>query len=142
MKTNTDEVAKAISELIPSVIQGGQLQFLSESTVTHSQFLLLAAVHARTGCSMSDLAQNMHIRMPTATGLVDRLVQSGFIERVHSSSDRRKVVVCLTPKGEGFIKGFKKTIQVRWSDVLKKLSKNELMQMYGIVTKLKTELQK
>lgn len=142
MKINTQEVAGSISQLIPSIIQGAQLDFLSESPVTHSQFFILVAIHSRVECSMSDLAHNMHIRMPTATGLVNRLVRSHYILRIPSANDRRKVVVRLTAKGKLFVKKFQETIQVRWNDVLKSLDQGELAQMDAIVNKLKTELQK
>ena len=142
MKSNTNEVAKSIAQLMPSIIQGAQLNFLSESSVTHSQFFVLVSLYSLGDCSMSVLAEKMHIRMPTATGLAERLTRSGYITRISNPNDRRSVIVRLTSKGEMFIKTFQKTIQARWDEVLKNLNENELTQMHEIINKLKTELQK
>jgi DNA-binding MarR family transcriptional regulator len=48
---------------------------------------------------MSDLAGTVLISRPSATRVVERLVQQGFIRRWHDDSDRRVVLVQLTEAG-------------------------------------------
>ena len=90
---------------------------------------------------MGMLARNMRVRMPTATGIIDRLVRDGFVRRSPCPEDRRQVFVELTPKGKDFIREFQGVIQHRWEDVLKSLNLKELEAFFEIMTKLQRELQ-
>ncbi len=49
--------------------------------------------------TINDLAQQLMIKHNSAVELVDRLVRQDLIVRKASSSDRRKVELCLTPRG-------------------------------------------
>ncbi|MFX4261499.1 MarR family winged helix-turn-helix transcriptional regulator [Pelotomaculum propionicicum] len=53
--------------------------------------------------TMSSLAQGMSVPMSTATGIVDRLVKKGLLERGRSEEDRRVVTVILTESGREVI---------------------------------------
>ena len=135
------EVSVAVSQLMPNVIRGVSLDFFVRRGVTQTQFLVLLAVHSYGRCSMGTLAGNLRVRMPTATGIIDRLVRDGFIRRAPSPEDRRQVFVELTSKGKAFIREFQEVIQRRWEDVLKSLNPKELEAFFGVITKLRQELQ-
>jgi DNA-binding MarR family transcriptional regulator len=49
--------------------------------------------------TINDLAQQLYIKHNSAVGLVDRLVEGGFIGRALASADRRKVELHLTSRG-------------------------------------------
>ena len=51
---------------------------------------------------MSDIAGYVNVSMSTATGIVDRLVKNGYVERNRGDSDRRVVMIRLTEKGKSF----------------------------------------
>lgn len=57
--------------------------------------------------TMSNLAQGMSVPMSTATGVVDRLVKKGLLERDRSEEDRRVVTVSLTEDGRDMIEDLK-----------------------------------
>lgn len=48
---------------------------------------------------MQDLAQSLFYSSGSATRVIDRLVESGLVERGADENDRRVVYVCLTPAG-------------------------------------------
>ena len=48
---------------------------------------------------MSAIAQKMGHTTAAASGLVARLENLGYVMRSHASDDRRKVMVCITPRG-------------------------------------------
>ncbi len=50
------------------------------------------------------LAEALSISKPAVTRGLDRLSQAGYLERERDSSDRRSVLVTLTPEGERFLK--------------------------------------
>ena len=126
---------------MPRIIQGIQLEFFVRRGVTQTQFLVLMALHGYAACTMGTLARNMHVRMPTATGIVGRLVRAGYVRRRPKPEDRRQVIVMLTPKGYGFIHAFQAVVRHRWEDVLRSLEPAELATFHQVVTKLDRQLQ-
>lgn len=134
------EVSRAVAELMPRIIQGVQLDFFVRRGTTQTQFLVLMAIHAHDRCTMSTIAGNMHVRMPTATGIVNRLVASGLAHRAPCPNDRRKVFVELTPKGREFIRQFQHVVRHRWEEVLKSLGPRELAAFHDVITKLQSQL--
>ena len=135
------DVSLAIAELMPNIIRGTQLDFFVKKNVTQTQFLVLTAIRAYGRCAMGTLARNLHVRMPTATGIVERLVQAGYVRRAPHSTDRRQVIVELTAKGQSFIQEFQSVIRRRWEEVLVSLEPRELAAFHRVITKLKTQLQ-
>ena len=127
--------------MMPQIMRGIQLEFFVKRGVTHTQFLLLAAIRAYGRCAMGTLARNLHISMPTASGIVDRLVRSGFVRRAALPEDRRCVVVELTAKGEAFFRDFETVIRRRWEEVLLALDPHELQAFHEVITKLREGLQ-
>ncbi len=66
------------------------------------QHQLLLAIRGFTevqGPNIGQLAEHLMVRHHTAVGLVDRLVQHGFVERTRGEGDRRQVHVRLTKDG-------------------------------------------
>src|SRR3990167_600409 len=134
------DVSLAISQLMPNIIRGIQLDFFVKKGVTQTQFLVLTAVRAYGRCTMGVLARNLHIRMPTATGIIDRLVQRGYVRRLAMADDRRQVAVELTPAGTQFIQQFQAIARRRWEEVMSTLRVGELRAFHRIITKLQTQV--
>ena len=137
---NRKDLSRAIAQLMPYIIQGVHLGFLATREITHTQFFVLIAIHAQGRCPMSALADKVHVTMPTMTGIVDRLVASGYVERSSVAGDRRQVVVELTRKGKAFIVQFQIAVSTRWEEVLGKLDANEIDVFGQVITKLREGL--
>ena len=129
-------VSSAIARLMPNIIRGVQLDFFAKRSITQTQFLMVVAIHAYGRCSMSALARNMKIKMPTATGIVNRLAAAAYIRRFTDAKDRRKVMVELTPKGQQFIEAFRDVMRRRWEDVMRPLNDRDLREFYDVIQKL------
>ncbi len=141
MKITPRDASLAVAQLMPHIIRGIQLDFFVKRGVTQSQFLVLAAIRADGECPMGTLARNLHIRMPTATGIVDRLVHARLLGRHADPGDRRQVMVRLTDKGARFIRDFESLVRARWEEVLKPLDPHELTAFFNVMTKLRQQLQ-
>lgn len=73
--------------------------------LTHPQFMTLATLTAHgAACTMSDLINVMFQDAPTMTGVIDRLVKMNLVERTRSETDRRVVLVQVTPAGIKLVK--------------------------------------
>ena len=134
------QVSGAVAELMPYIMRGMQLDFFIKRGVTQTQFLLLASIRAYAQCTMGTLARNLHVSMPTATGIVNRLVQAGYVQRAPQPEDRRQVIVRLTQKGQRFFRDFQDIIRHRWEEALISLEPRELRAFHDVLTKLRDRL--
>lgn len=134
------DTSRAVAQLMPRIIQGIQLDFFIKKGVTQTQFLVLMALHGYGRATMGHLAGNMHVSMPTASGIISRLAKAGYVKRAPSPNDRRQVVVALTVKGNEFIAAFQAVVRRRWEEVLRALEPHELAMFYEVITKLRMQL--
>ena len=61
------------------------------------QVKALGFLHRSGPVALGDLARGLGISLPTASELVDRLVDDGLVVREVNPADRRKVLIDLTP---------------------------------------------
>jgi DNA-binding MarR family transcriptional regulator len=88
--------------------------------------------HATPG----DVARRLGITSSTATGLVERLADGGYIRRTHSTEDRRRVLLQLRPKGRRMMAGFRKLRQSRLRRLLSTLRRDDVRKMSGALAVL------
>ena len=70
---------------------------------TMPQLKVLLCLYINGPYRMGDLAGALAVSTPTATGIVDRLVGRGDIDRRHDAEDRRVVTCYLTDQGQRHI---------------------------------------
>ncbi len=68
--------------------------------LTPPQFDIVATLGNTSGMTATELGEKTLITKGTLTGVVDRLVARGWVERVAHGSDRRCQIIRLTPAGE------------------------------------------
>ncbi|MCP1124117.1 MarR family transcriptional regulator [Bacillus sp. 3103sda1] len=106
-----------------------------EARISYSQYLILEILRNEGSKSSSELAQFFKITLPAVTNLSKKLVDGGYIERIHSESDRRLVLFQITQKGLHFLNVMDQTgkniIKTLWED----LSPEEVKQLNFIFQK-------
>lgn len=70
-----------------------------EHGITAAQSFVIFDVMDHEGTSVKDIAARIQLDSPAVTGLIDRLVKEGLIERKEDPEDRRSLKIYLTPKG-------------------------------------------
>jgi DNA-binding MarR family transcriptional regulator len=68
--------------------------------LTPPQFDIVATLGNTAGMTATELGEKTLITKGTLTGVVDRLVDRGWVERVAHGSDRRCQIIRLTKSGE------------------------------------------
>src|SRR5574340_17172 len=68
--------------------------------LTPPQFDIVATLGNTAGMTATELGEKTLITKGTLTGVVDRLVGRGLVERTAHGSDRRCQIIRLTPSGE------------------------------------------
>ena len=71
--------------------------------LTMGQLRTLMALAADGPLTVSALAERLAIAKPTASILIDRLVQAGDADRTEDPEDRRRTLVALTPAGRELV---------------------------------------
>src|SRR5260370_26392220 len=77
---------------------------LAPGNVSFPQFFLLAFLDQKEVLTMSAIAQKMVHTTAAASGLVAQLENLGYVMRSVARDDRRKVMVCITPKGSALVR--------------------------------------
>ena len=67
--------------------------------ISMAQLHVLHLVESHGEMAMSRLAEMLDVSLSNATGLIDRVEERGFVERIRVPTDRRIVLVRLTPAG-------------------------------------------
>lgn len=77
-----------------------------EHNTTLPRFDVMAALYRTdTGLKMSELSGELRVSNGNVTGIVDRLVNDGLIQRVPVPGDRRAMLVRLTDEGRSVFAG-------------------------------------
>jgi len=95
----------------------GWWRFAKATGLSIPQFSMMMQMYHRGACGMSEVSERFEITPAAASQLVDKLVQSGLIQRVEDPNDRRAKQLSLTDKGREFIqRGIEE--RYRWVDQL------------------------
>jgi MarR family transcriptional regulator, organic hydroperoxide resistance regulator len=81
-----------------------QAHFVKSTGLSMAQYGILMMLHyQRQQCGISDISSRMEITNAAASQLVDKLVQSGLLERTEDPRDRRQKQLKVTEKGQELI---------------------------------------
>ena len=69
----------------------------ASSELSVAQLHTIGVVRKLGSLTMGELAEQLGITAPSASAMVDRLVEKQILIRAHSTEDRRKVVVSISP---------------------------------------------
>ncbi len=93
-----NEIVEALPEIMRRLVHKRSIT-PKEMELTMAQMRALRTITDNPDCTMGELAKKLGIGMSTATGLVDRLVQRGVVNREASYDDRRVIRVRLSATG-------------------------------------------
>ncbi len=105
------EFSEKLSKLMPDIArctirrEAGEL---SNGNITMPQFLILNIIFEESELRMTDIAHVLGVTTPASTGIVGRLVKSGYAQRVYDANDRRIIKIRLTPKGKELVQRINK----------------------------------
>jgi len=120
-----EQIAKELVVLFPKIIRGAHGTFPPDINVTLPQMQILMTVHDLGKASISTLAHQRKVSLPTVTGMTERMIKLGLLERIFDPGDRRKVFLQLTETGKKVIKTLLTAIKNRWKTILLFLSHEE-----------------
>src|SRR5207302_6496619 len=111
--------------------------------VTLPRFDLLAQLdRTPKGMTLGELSQRMMVSNGNVTGLVDRLVEQGLINRRPSPKDRRAQIVSLTAEGRRFFRAMARANGNWVGEIFADLSPGETAELMRLLDKTKASARK
>ncbi len=95
------------------------------ASVAHLQ--VLVRLRSDGPLRVSRLAHCLDVSPASATGMVDRMVERGLVERVRDEADRRVVLVRLAPPGRALLEKIGSRGRAGLARVLERLDEDELV---------------
>jgi DNA-binding MarR family transcriptional regulator len=102
MAKNTQHVAAEVLDTIPAVMRiiRKNLRSQRDPDLTLPEFRGLAFINRNPGCALNELAEHVGLEAPSASKLVEHLVQRGLVKREADPADRRRVRLQLLARGQ------------------------------------------
>lgn len=94
--------------------------------LTMQQFRVLGFVVKDPGMTGHELGEKLGVSAPTASGLVDRLVEKGLLERVDDTADRRIRRLHITEEGMALTRQLDSLLQRAMIEVIKNMTVEDL----------------
>jgi DNA-binding MarR family transcriptional regulator len=110
---NNVHLAEELAEIATQLQRSFLVELSTEvnrGNISIPQYTLLGFLNQSAGLNMSQLAELMRHTTPATTGLVDRLVEAGLVERFNHPKDRRQVLVRITDKGRELVESMRRGI--------------------------------
>ena len=136
MKTTKNKKEQSRSALVSTIVQTYMelfviMQFNAVShwlmlELTFAQARALIIIAARKELTVSQLAKLLGVGNPTASILIQHLVERGLVTRTEHTGDRRQTVVRLSEQGQEISSGRRQEREKQWQGWLNHLGDDEL----------------
>jgi DNA-binding MarR family transcriptional regulator len=138
--SSAEVCALRVLDTVPVVMRFIRAEMRSKRArgVSVPQFRSMAFLRTNEGSSLSQVAEHVGLSMPAMSRLVDGLVKRGLLARDTSESDRRKVTLRLTARGQDMIRAARKWTEQRLAAVLENLPKDQRAGITDAMTVLKS----
>ncbi|MEO8625403.1 MAG: MarR family transcriptional regulator [Candidatus Limnocylindrales bacterium] len=135
-----DQLEPLIVRQRRAVAHQGCLRAIS-STQLHVLFMLMSDGPS----TMSHLAESLDVSLPNVTGLIDRMVEHGVVERGRDSNDRRVVTVSTTAAGRALVEEIDLVRRRALAELLSRLDpaqQEQALQIFAALRRNAEELDK
>ena len=127
-----DEIGAIEIRLLASALPE-ETSSLLDYDLTLQQIRVFAFVLAREETAINKVADALDIRPNVATGIVQRLVERGFIERREDANDRRIRLLTVTDRGVALINELTGIILAKERQFLDRLTDEQLQQLRDLL---------
>ena len=134
---SNENQAHLVESLLDNLVMLGNKQLtekLTQHDLTVAQYLSMEALNNKGAeCSMSELADRIQQSSATMTGIIDRLVEKGWVTRRRSEEDRRAVYVNLTADGQTLLQRVVTERRQMVVDTLQKMTPEDVDQFIRLL---------
>ncbi|MCX5703671.1 MAG: MarR family transcriptional regulator [Candidatus Omnitrophica bacterium] len=139
------EFADRMNEIMPILAKEFVRRHVSQlykGKITLPQCLILEFLQREGETKMTTLAKFMNVSTAAMTGIVDRLVRSGYSLRAHQSEDRRIVKIKLTASGQELVRKFHAHKRAMLIHIFSRVSERDRRDYLRVLTRIRDILTK
>jgi DNA-binding MarR family transcriptional regulator len=133
------ETEKSLRYIAAIIKQKGR-EILNQYTITPPQFVALQWLHENGDMTIGELSNKMYLAFSTTTDLIDRMEKNQLVVRVKDVNDRRVVRIHLLEEGARIIEEVIEKRQGYLTEVLSSFSKDEIVILEKLLSKLHHEM--
>lgn len=124
MPKSADECAVELLEVVPQVMRAirAEMRRHTGPDLSVPHFRVLTYLNRRAGASLSEVAEHIGLALPSMSHLIDGLVARRLVTRRSSRSDRRRITLMLTARGQTLLAAARRDTQARLAELLASLS--------------------
>jgi len=135
------EIARLLPLMLREVTRRQERIFLENNFVV-SHVVVLDFLRERGSAPMGEISKVLGLTMSAATGIVDKMVEQGYVKRERSADDRRVVMVSLLRKGKDLIEKVVKARENLTNDMYSVLTEKEKDEYLRMLRKVHDNLRK
>ncbi|WP_236199541.1 MULTISPECIES: homoprotocatechuate degradation operon regulator HpaR [Pseudomonas aeruginosa group] len=110
---------------------------LNQHDLTEQQWRIMRILRQQGEIEIFQLAQQACILKPSMTGVLARMERDGLIRRWKSEYDQRRVLVCLSEKGQQCFVDMSDDMERNYQRILEQFGDDKLQQLLGLLDELK-----
>ena len=129
----TEEIAERKPKLFPYAVltklifsRNYQMTAMNERELNMSQMFVMAKLQECGPLNRTSLAKAVLVTNQAMTGITNKLVSEGLIERVYSEKNRRQIVVQLTQEGHSFMNAYFEHIYEAFAEMFAGCTQEEI----------------
>lgn len=138
-KFESFEIAMLIKEVYSSTMNIVS-NSLKDSGLTHQQIMIIKLVAHNKEVNISRLCEEMSLSKGTVSGIVQRLEDIGYIEKVKYENDKRNTYVRFSKRGLEFANEFRNKINESFDKIFENFTEEEVKEVKEGLLKLKKKI--
>jgi MarR family transcriptional regulator, organic hydroperoxide resistance regulator len=107
-----------------------------DNEITGPQMYMLFYIKKNENCKLTQLAELLDVKPSAITVMMDRLEKPGYVKRTNDPTDRRSILVELTPKGSEILEQNVARRNEILSTYLARLTPDEVVTLTALLEKL------
>lgn len=132
-----EELLVALRRVIRAVdLRSKQLS--KDVGLTGPQLMVMQNIEANPGVMVRQIAESINLSPATITNILDRLETRGLAQRIRSTTDKRKVSVHLTDKGNVALESAPRPLQEHFIERFNHLKEWEQSQLVATMQRIAT----
>jgi len=134
----SESVTQALLEIVPRLNRWAEASVsraAGEERLSLRQLSALTMIESEQ-TTLGDVARRLMVTPAVVTGLIDRLERRGYVRRVNSTDDRRRVLLALTDEGRAAAESVSSSLREEIASALSSFSPTELEQLDRSLAKL------
>lgn len=139
VQTTSESVTQSILDIVPRLnrwAEASVARAAGDNRLSLRQLSALTMIESEK-TTLGDVARRLMVTPAVVTGLIDRLERRGYVRRINSTDDRRRVLLALTDEGRSAAESVTNLLQREMAAVLVSFSPRELEQLDETLTRLR-----